>query len=181
MNWSVMSPSCPRECAIRICLGIGIVMLYFRPMLELRNAKLFCRVVLSLWVLAGSAWPQKAISSEQKAARYFESVRNQPSLLMDFLKRMPKGGDLHNHLSGAIYAESFVRWAAQGGLCVDRATSSMVAPPCDPAKDRPPASAAYQDQALYSQLLDAFSMRGWFPARESGHDHFFATFGKFGA
>lgn len=32
---------------------------------------------------------------------------------------MPKGGDLHNHLSGAIYAETFIQWAAQGGLCVD--------------------------------------------------------------
>src|SRR5260370_22621681 len=29
-------------------------------------------------------------------------------------------------------------------------------------------------------MLDALSMRGWLPARESGHDHFFATFGKFG-
>jgi adenosine deaminase len=118
-------------------------------------------------------------SAEQKTARYFESVRNQPSLLMEFLRQMPKGGDLHNHLSGAVYAESFVKWAVQDGLCIDRANAAFVAPPCD-AKDRPPASAAYQDQNLYNQLLDAFSMRGWFPARESGHDHFFATFGKFG-
>jgi hypothetical protein len=94
---------------------------------------------------------------------------------------MPKGGDQHNHLSGAVYAERFVKWAVQGGLCIDRATSSIVAPPCDRDQGRPPAGTAYQDQALYNQVLDAFSMRGWFPARESGHDHFFATFGKFGA
>ncbi len=30
-------------------------------------------------------------------------------------------------------------------------------------------------------LLDAFSMRQFHPGTESGHDHFFATFGKFGA
>src|SRR5262245_38010617 len=149
-------------------------------MSESRGLRFECRVVLSFLLLTSAAWPQKAASPEQKAARYFDSVRNQPSLLTDFLKRMPKGADLHNHLSGAVYAESFVKWAVQGGLCIDRATSSFVAPPCD-AKDRPPASAAYQDQGLYNQLLDAFSMRGWFPARESGHDHFFATFGKFGA
>jgi adenosine deaminase len=150
-------------------------------MSEFRAAKSACLSVLSLLLLAVPAWPQKAASPEKKTARYFESVRNQPSLLMDFLKQMPKGGDLHNHLSGAVYAESFVKWAAQGGLCIDRATSSIVASPCDRDQGRPPASAAYQDQLLYNQLLDAFSMRGWFPARESGHDHFFATFGKFGA
>jgi adenosine deaminase len=149
-------------------------------MSDSRVSKLACRILIAVLLLASSALPQKAPSPEQKTARYFESVRNQPSLLMDFLKRMPKGADLHNHLSGAVYAESFVKWAVQDGLCIDRVNSAVVAPPCD-SKDRPPAFAAYQDQGLYNQLLDAFSMRGWFAARESGHDHFFATFGKFGA
>ena len=153
-------------------------------MSELRIARWNRAFAAALVMLLGMVpvYSQKAASppsAEQKTARYFESVRNQPSLLMDFLKQMPKGGDLHNHLSGAVYAESFVKWAVQDGLCIDRANSAFVAPPCD-AKDRPPASTAYQDQALYNQLLDAFSMRGWFPARESGHHHFFATFGKFG-
>jgi hypothetical protein len=94
---------------------------------------------------------------------------------------MPKGGDLHNHLSGAIYAESFIRWAVQDGLCVDRDTTTLLPPPCDPEKNRPAAAVAYQDAGLYARMLDAYSMRGWLPARESGHDHFFATFGKFGA
>lgn len=135
-----------------------------------------------LVLLALSAYPalgQRAATAETKTSRYFESVRHQPSLLMDFLRRMPKGGDLHNHLSGAIYAESFIRWAAEDGLCVDRSTATLVGPPCDAS--RPPVSSASRDNTLYSSLLDAFSMRGWNPARESGHDHFFATFGKFGA
>src|SRR5229473_6328029 len=137
-----------------------------------------------LLMMFTAAWPQTAArkeitagSAEQKTAAYFESVRNQPSLLMDFLQRMPKGGDLHNHLSGAVYAESFVRWAVQDGLCVDRTSSSIVPPPCDAEKGRVPAATAYQDVGLYTQLLGTFSMRGWRPGLESGHDHFFATFG----
>src|SRR6476660_1816644 len=114
-------------------------------------------------IYAPSAWPQKkpapAASAEQKTARYFDSVRSQPSLLHAFLQEMPKGGDLHNHLSGAVYAESFIQWAVQDGLCVDRSTLSFVQPPCDPAKDKPPASLAYQDSVLYQRMLDAFSMR----------------------
>lgn len=121
----------------------------------------------------------KSASSEQRAARYFESVRGRPLLLHLFLRQMPKGGDLHNHLSGAVYAESFINWAVQDGLCVDVSALSLAQPPC--ATDKPPATTALQDPALYGHLLDAFSMRQFHPGPESGHDHFFATFGKFGA
>jgi len=134
---------------------------------------------------APSAWPQKkpapAASAEQKTARYFESVRNQPLLLHAFLQQMPKGGDLHNHLSGAVYAESFIQYAAQDGLCVDRNALALVQPPCDAAAGKPSASVALQDSTLYGHLLDALSMRQFVAGAESGHDHFFATFGKFGA
>lgn len=93
---------------------------------------------------------------------------------------MPKGADLHNHLSGAIYAEDLLNWAAQDGDCVVRATGTAVAPPCDAAQGRPPAAAAFGDDALYRQIIDAWSMRDFVPrSGESGHDHFFDTFGKF--
>ena len=47
------------------------------------------------------------------------------------LQRMPKGGDLHNHLSGAVYAESYLRWAAQDGKCIDSG-GVITLPPCSP-------------------------------------------------
>ncbi len=50
-------------------------------------------------------------SGEAQTARYFESIRKDPNLLVAFLLQMPKGGDLHNHLSGAIYAETLIDWA----------------------------------------------------------------------
>jgi hypothetical protein len=136
-------------------------------------------------VCAPSALPQKksasAATAEQKTARYFESIRNQPLLLHIFLQQMPKGGDLHNHLVGAVYAESFIKFAVQDGLCIDRAALAITQPPCDPANGKPPASAAFQDSVLYSHLLDALSMRQFVSGPESGHDHFFSTFGKFSA
>ncbi len=69
----------------------------------------------------------------------------------------------------------------QDGLCVDRNALALTSPPCDPGNNKPPASTALQDPALYGHLLDSFSMRQFIPGEESGHDHFFATFGKFGA
>jgi adenosine deaminase len=156
-------------------------------MLVPRSLKALRICFLAVFVIActPSAWPQKkpapAGSAEQKTTRYFESIRNHPLLLHAFLQQMPKGADLHNHLSGAVYAESFIRFAAQDGLCVDRNALALAPSPCDPANGKPPATVALQDSTLYGHLLDAFSMRQFVPGSESGHDHFFATFGKFGA
>src|SRR5258706_10654515 len=69
-------------------------------------------------------------SGEQRTARYFESLRKSPPQLLAFLLEMPKGGDLHSHLSGAVYAESYIQWAADGGACVNTATMGLSLPPC---------------------------------------------------
>jgi adenosine deaminase len=155
--------------------GLGILM---KPK---RHA--VCKAVLLVVLAAGSVTGQSpaapGLSPSARASRYLNSVRDRPPLLVDFLSRMPKGGDLHNHLSGAVYAESFIDYAGQDGLCVDLAGLTLLAPPCG---DRPAASRALTDADLRNRLIDAWSMRNFHPAPEdrSGHDHFFATFGKFG-
>ena len=135
------------------------------------------------FALAGLAAAARAESPEERTAKHLESIRNQHSLLSAWLQEMPKGGDLHNHLAGAIYAESWVDFAARDGLCVDRTTSMLLAPPCDRAcagyANKPASACAYGDHVLYNQIIDAWSMRNWNSGEESGHDHFFATFDKF--
>lgn len=128
--------------------------------------------------------------TEQRAVRKFEAVRNSPAALNAFLAGMPKGADLHMHLSGAVYAETFIRDGAADQLCVDSATHGFVKnvgttrsippqPVCGEGAVR--VDGAFKDQALYNALIDAFSMRSFVPsAGVSGHDHFFATFGRFG-
>jgi hypothetical protein len=133
--------------------------------------------VLALSLLARAQTP------EQKTARYLDSIRNQPSLLLAFVHDMPKGGDLHNHLDGALYAEDLIDFAVSDNYCVDRTTSRLLAPPCDNCEHYTPKPAircAYDDHILYNQIIDAWSMRNWRAGEESGHDHFFATFDKFG-
>ncbi len=53
------------------------------------------RCCVNVLILTSLAATQTA---EQKTARYLDSIRQQPSLLLAFLHDMPKGGDLHNHL-----------------------------------------------------------------------------------
>jgi adenosine deaminase len=126
---------------------------------------------------------QSAASAEQRTARYFESTRRQPSLQLAFLRDVPKGGDLHIHLSGALYAENLIDYAASDNFCVDRTTAMLIAPPCDDSCEKymskPAIRCAYGDHVLYNSIVDAWSMRNWEAGEESGHDHFFATFDKF--
>jgi hypothetical protein len=105
------------------------------------------------------------------------ALRKSPPELYAFLYRMPKGGDLHNHLSGAVYAESFLRAAAQDSLCVDTKSMSLMAG----TDCTVPAARSLTDNVLANALIDAFSMRNFVAGPQSGHDHFFDTFNKFGA
>ncbi|HTV14595.1 MAG TPA: hypothetical protein VME68_07755 [Acidobacteriaceae bacterium] len=126
----------------------------------------------------------QASPAEIRAARAYEAARKEGApALRAFLERMPKGADLHMHLSGAVYAETFIREAGEDGICVNAAALSMDkshrAPDC-PAGESPAATAP-DNQHLYDELIDAFSMRTFIPVTgESGHDHFFDTFDRFG-
>ena len=78
------------------------------PVKVLRR-KLACALVIVLSCgLTLSA--QQRSPAEQKTAGYFESIRKSPPKQMAFLLKMPKGADLHNHLSGSIYAERYVEY-----------------------------------------------------------------------
>jgi adenosine deaminase len=121
----------------------------------------------------------EAVSSEERTAAHFEAIRNDPVRTLMFLRRMPKGGDLHSHLSGAIYAESYIRWAADAGLCIDTREWSIAAPPCDAEAGRSPAATALQDPSLRDSLIDAMSVRNWHAARGTGHAQFFGSFDRF--
>ena len=114
-------------------------------------------------------------------AAKFETARDDPTALRTFLYRMPKGGDLHTHLSGAVYAERFIAWAAQEGLCVDLENIALPKAQCERTGVRP-VSDAMRDQKLYDRLVNAFSMRDFLPtpAAPTGHDEFFATFDRLG-
>ena len=122
----------------------------------------------------------KTVAPEQRTSRYLDTIRKSPPQQLAFFLQMPKGGDLHNHLSGSIYAESYVQWAADKGLCVNTNTFVLVQPPCDAKPDQVPAAIALTNSLLYRQLIDAWSMRNWQFSGKNGHDQFFDAFGRFG-
>ncbi len=154
-----------------------------------------CYLVAAL-ISTAALRAQTPTPGEARAERVLESAKKagNPELYA-LLKTMPKGADLHMHLSGAIYAETFIADAARDGLCL--APVEAGSPPAavgqdalhftppqhgkanDCAAGQVPVADAFKNQALYDLLVDSFSMRA-FVATEAinGHDQFFATFGR---
>lgn len=118
--------------------------------------------------------------TEQGTADYLESIRNNEELLHRFVVDMPKGADLHNHLTGGIYAEDYLNWAAQDGYFIDSNTGYIYS---NKSSDTPLIAVkdAVANPLLYNRMIDALSMRNFVANTESGHDHFFNTFSKFKA
>jgi adenosine deaminase len=147
-------------------------------------------VVLALLLLAGAAALVVNWNVIVTAAALAEA-RDDQAALRNFLYRMPKGGDLHVHLSGGVYAERYIDWAAADGLSLFGCNMTIVKlplgkpapPPCDKANDFLSMKMVAQDQTLRDRVVNAMSMRDFrtTAAEPSGHDHFFAAFGKFGA
>ena len=151
--------------------------------LKLRRAfasVLCCSVAV---LLAGCGGGSHARRAEERTESAYNLARGNPLALRAFLVDMPKGGELHYHLVGGIYAETYIRDGAEDHMCVDLASRSLVkttSKTC--AKDSVPAEQAFQDQHLYDELVDAFSMRGFVPTPGvTGHDQFFNTFARFSA
>ncbi|MCJ9427696.1 adenosine deaminase family protein [Kordiimonas marina] len=101
--------------------------------------------------------------------------------LRQVMAAFPKGGDLHNHLRGAVYAESWLKWAAEDGLCVDMkkpAIKFKAAATCA-ASGWITADEAQNNADDRRRLINAMSVRSYAPENGwSGHDQFFETFNR---
>lgn len=130
---------------------------------------------------ARSTPPGGVATREQQVAAALQRVAGRPAQLRAFLQAMPKGGDLHNHAGGSIYAEDFLHWADADNFCVDLADHALRPPPCGQGQ-APARGLAARDPALYARTVDALSMRNFVPTpgQPSGHDRFFSAFARFG-
>jgi adenosine deaminase len=141
------------------------------------------RGLLLAGVLATAADAEPWTSSDAvvTAAR-LDAIAEDPVALRGFLQRFPKGADLHSHLSGAVYAETYVAWAVEDGLCLIVARWTVAPPPCDAAEGRPALGEALEQRIVdRDHVINAWSLRGFVPGEQTGHGQFFGSFGRFGA
>lgn len=122
-------------------------------------------------------------ASEAKVAAIMEKLRPDEAALRVLLQQMPKGGDLHHHLDGSVWAEDFLKWADDDGWCIDMASHALAPPPCT-ASQVEARGLLNRDPVFYAATIDALSLRNFVPGTGTGeasaHDHAFAAFPRFG-
>lgn len=127
-----------------------------------------------------------------KVSDYFSQLNSK--YLSKFIEDIPKGGDLHNHLSGAVYPQNLIRYAQSDSLkpywCVKKTTNKNDSYMVFNARSKRDCLGkrgyllryVKKRSSLYQNLLSSWSMNyfSYLPP-EFGHQHFFSTFNRFNA
>lgn len=142
---------------------------------------------LLLGFLVGCTTPNLPQSDNEGATsalyeRSFDSGVPNVALLKLFFTQMPKGGDLHHHYSGSIYAETYLEWVKNKHWFIDTCTFKIVKTKGNDACKSVSVDELIANDTLYRKLLTLWSDKDF-----SNHSHdqlppdsnFFNTFGYF--
>jgi adenosine deaminase len=147
------------------------------------NKQLFCIVLLVVF----SVCTASAADNQQQTAGYYDSMfhngKADVAELNQFFTEMPKGGDLHHHYTGSIYAETYLGWVEKKGWWINPCTLRIVTTQENGECASLTVPQLVADNALYRKLLSLWSdmdFRNHFHDQPPPDSNFFDTFGYFG-
>lgn len=143
---------------------------------------------------------QQPKTYEQYVAEFLTIIKNDETILQNFIKVMPKGGDTHSHLTGAVDIETLLRYAKRNDFLYDPETfifyknkddvdealklrgtllSSQESIVFPTQKEAEEIKARLRKAAdirgdIFNKLRNKASMNG--NEKAVGHNHFFKTF-----
>lgn len=122
--------------------------------------------------------PALASNTENSINQHFKRIQQDPIALYQFLYKMPKGGDLHNHFTGATYAENLIAYGNKDPFCVT--PESYAVTPATQCQSKLQIANAQANTDFFNALVANWSMHNFVAGQESREDHFFNSFAKFG-
>ena len=144
--------------------------------------------LLSFLTAALTTGCMEEASVEQDTAQLYQQLINgdtDVAALNLFMTQMPKGGDIHHHYSGALYAENYLDWAAQDNWNIDSCTLQVLTAGQAPSTGCEALSVAQlkSDNDKYRDLLSLWSDLDYadhFHDEPAPDTNFFDTFAYFG-
>ncbi|MEL1254688.1 adenosine deaminase [Flavobacterium sp. DGU38] len=121
------------------------------------------------------------LNFSQSAENYLEKIRNNEAALVAFFQQMPKGGDLHHHFSGSIYAEPILERVIAEDFYLNLET--MEISKTKPAKGNWETFSSLKNQDKLSfykqQIMQTWSAKDFNGVSVPSDDLFFDSFQKF--
>lgn len=140
--------------------------------------------ILFFLLLAVLATKTLAQENTEKTSTYLQKIRTNEALLKAFFHQMPKGGDLHHHFSGSVYAETFFDTAVGKHYLLD--TTALIVYPPGSATGGVKSIVSFDSMSsgkrayFKDRLIRLWSVKDFSPCDGASDAHFFATFGLFG-
>ncbi len=121
--------------------------------------------------------------NENSTEKYFNAIKKEGdnAKLTLFMSMMPKGGDLHHHYSGSLYAETYLDWAKSKNFHIDARTFKLCQ--ADTIKSHITIDSLMENTILYRAVLEQWSDEDFsnnFHIEDPPDQHFFNTFSFFG-
>lgn len=146
------------------------------------HRKILLAALLTLVTCSASAAENTSLTSKFYESMFRHGHANVAELNL-FFTQMPKGGDIHNHYTGSLYAETYLDWVARKGWWIDSCTLKILTAPqggnC-PSITVPQLEA---NTAQYRKLLTLWSDKDYanhYHDQPPPDSNFFNTFGYFG-
>lgn len=121
------------------------------------------------------------LNFSQSAENYLEKIRKNEASLVAFFQQMPKGGDLHHHFSGSIYAEPILERVIAEDFYLNLET--MEISKTKPAKGNWETFSSLKNQDKLSfykqQIMQTWSAKDFNGVSVPSDDLFFDSFQKF--
>ncbi|MEM6800871.1 MAG: adenosine deaminase [Bacteroidota bacterium] len=119
---------------------------------------------------------------EEATAEYYAKIKSEADLakMTFFFSQMPKGGDLHHHFGGALYAESYLEWLTEKDYFLNTQSLKAEKTACDDCVE---ISTVWEEEGLFERVLERWSTQDYehrFPDNLPPDQHFFNTFYYFG-
>lgn len=119
-------------------------------------------LLLLLSIYVECATPTLPQSNHESATamlyeRSFETKEPNIAMLNLFFTQMPKGGDLHHHYSGSLYAETYLEWVKNKNWLIDTCSFKIVKTKSNASCKQISVDELIANDTLYRQLLTLWS------------------------
>ena len=118
----------------------------------------------------------KDYQQDRKMNRYLDSIRSDRAALQAFFRTFPKGGDLHHHFDGAVYAETYLDIAIRQNFFVDLNSLNVQQSPAPGFVSLKDYSVSPGWPVLREKLMQRWSVRNFQPGFLTPEAHFFNAF-----
>jgi adenosine deaminase len=143
-------------------------------------------VLFSIIFFSALLYAQRDSSSikEEETGNYLETIRNNDAFLRKFFQGMPKGGDLHHHYSGSVYAETYLKYVENQDMWINKETFEIYnqSPPGKERNVWSKVSSLKSDglwENIKREIIKSWSIKYYNNYGLSSDEHFFSTFGNF--